>query len=149
MLRLVYLNNVIHSPDTTIKAVNVALVTVIHTNYCIIASCLPFLKPLIDSLAIGLLTNDIRVPVRSEDSIKDKSKMNPFAILSGGKRFHTRNAYGWTRFPASSDYTSTVTSGKENNIELANLEKYGSQERMVINQTKTTVVSSDPKPIWQ
>ena len=127
-------------------AVNVALITVIHTNYCIVASCLPFLKPLIDSLAIGLMTNDIRVPVRSEESVKDKSKINPFAILSGGKRFQTQNPYGWTRFPASSDYTSTVTSRKDNDLELRNLERYGSQERMVINQTKTTVVTSDPIP---
>ena len=92
------------------------------------------------------MTNDIRVPVRSEESVGDKLKINPFAILGGGKHFQTRNAYGWTRFPHSTDYTSTVTSGKDIDLELQNLERYGSQEKMVINQTKTTVVSSDPKP---
>ena len=137
---------VYHSSDTSIDSVNVALVTAIHTNYCIVAGCVPFLKPLIDSLAIGLMTNDIRVPVRSETSIKDRSKINPFAILSGGKHFQTRNAYGWTRSPGSSDYTSTVTGGKHNDLELQNLDRYGSQERMIINQTKTTQVYSNPRP---
>ena len=126
-------------------SVNVAIVTVIHTNYCIIAAYMPFLKPLIDSLAISLMTNDIRVLVRSKESIKDKSKINSFAILSGGKRFQTRNAYGWTRFPGSSDYTSTATSGKDNDVELQNLERCGSQERMVIKQTKTAEVSFDSR----
>ncbi|KAM0800486.1 hypothetical protein BDR22DRAFT_852051 [Usnea florida] len=145
VLRLVYLSKVYHSNDTTIDAVDVALVTVLHTNYCIIASCVTFLKPLIDALSIGLMTNEIRVPERLTESSKDKSRINPFAILGGEKRFTKRSAHGWTRYPGSSDYTSTVTGGKDNDLELQNLERFGSRERMVINQTKTTEVCSDPK----
>ena len=119
------------------------LITVIHANYSIIASCLPFLKPLIDSLAIGLITNNIQVPIGSEDSTKKRDKINPFAILSG-KGFNTRNLYGWTR-SQSSDYTATVTTGGRNDVELQDIERYGSRDRMVINQTRTTVVASDPR----
>ena len=144
VLRLVYLFKVYHSTDTTIDAVDVALVTVIHTNYCINSSCVPFLKPLIDALSTGLMTNDIRVPATLTESSKDKIRINPFAILSGDKRFE-KNAYGWTRCPNASNYTSTVTGGKDNDLELQNLERFGSRERMVINQTKTTEVHSDPK----
>ena len=75
----------------------------------------------------------------------DKSKINPFAILSGRKCFQTRNAYVWTGYPASSDYTFTVTGGGDSNLELRSLDRYGSQERMIIKQTKTTVASSDPR----
>ncbi|MCJ1452317.1 hypothetical protein MMC28_002659 [Mycoblastus sanguinarius] len=144
VLRLVFLYTAYHSSHTKISSFHTALVTVIYTNYCIIASCLPFLKPLVDSLAVGLMTNDIRVPIRSEDSINDKDKFNPFAILSGRNGFKARNAYGWTRSPTS-EYTSTVTAGRDNDVEFRDLERYGSRDRMVINQTKTTVVSSDPR----
>ena len=140
-----YLYKVYHSSDTTIDTVKAALVTVLHANYCIIASCVPFLRPVVATLTIGLTTNDIRVPARSEWSIMDKSKINPFAILSRGERVQTRNAHGWTRFPASSDFTSTVTVGQDKDTELQSLERYGSQNAMIIHQTKTTVVSSDPR----
>ncbi|KAL9130490.1 MAG: hypothetical protein Q9175_007011 [Cornicularia normoerica] len=142
LARLVYLYKAYHSSDTRIDAVNVALVTVIHTNLCIVASCVPFLRPVVVSLDTGLITSDIRAPVRSEKSIMGISKMNPFAILSGRKSFQRRN--GWARFPASADYASTVTGGKNNDMELHFLDRYGSQDRMIINQTKTILVSSDP-----
>ena len=125
---------------------NTALITVIHTNYSIIASCLTFLKPLIDSLAVGLITNNIRVPIRPQDDTKKKEKLNPFAIL-GGKGFSTRNFYGWTR-SQSSGYSATITAGTGNDVELQDMERYGSRDRMVINQTKTTVVASDPRTPW-
>ena len=70
--------------------------------------------------------------------------MNPFALL-GGKGYKTRNAYGWTRFPKDSEYTSEIVGGKEHGVELGDLERYGSRDRMVINQTRTTVVASEPR----
>lgn len=137
-----YLYKAYHSSDTRIDAVNVALVTVVHTNLCIVASCVPFLRPVLVSLDTGLITSDIRAPVRSEQSIMGISNMNPFAILTGKKSFRRRS--GWTRFPSSADYTSTVTGGKDNDVELQFLDRYGSQDRMIINQRKTILVSSDP-----
>ena len=143
VLRLVYLFKASHSSDRTMGSFDTALITVIHANYSIIASCLPFLKPLADSFAVGLTTNNIGVPIRLEDSTKKKDKINPFAIL-GRKGFSTRNFYGWTR-SQSSAYTATVTAGTANNMELQDLERYGPRDRMVINQTKTTVVASDSR----
>ena len=127
-----YLYKVYHSSDTTFDAVNVALITLTHTNYCIVASCAPFLKPLVGSLAIGLMTNDIHGPVRWKNSTSDKSKVNPFAILSGEERFQTEMVHGWARSPAPSDYTFTVTEGRDNNMKLQGLERYDSQDRMTI-----------------
>ena len=140
-----YLSKVDYSTNITLDAVDVALVTVIHTSYCIIATCATFLKPLIDALSIGLMTNEIRDPERLAESSRDKTRFNPFAILNGERYFTKKSAYGWNRYPGSSDYTSTVTAGRDNDVELQNLERFGSRERMVINQTKTTDVHSDPK----
>ena len=143
ILRLVYLFKADHSSDRTMSSFDTALITVIHANYSIIASCLPFFMPLVDSIAVGLMANNIRVPIRFEDSTKKKDKVNPFAIL-GGEGFSTRNFYGWTR-SQNSGYNATVTAGTENILELQGLERYGSRDRMVINQTKTTVVASDSR----
>lgn len=68
--------------------------------------------------------------------------MNPFAILGGGKSYAQRGAYGsgWTR--------SIVNSGKGSkgqDHELRDLERYGSSDRMVINQTRTAEVTSEPR----
>ena len=109
---------------------------------------MPFLKPIFDSLSIGLMTNAINIPEERVDESSGSrrsgnldGKINPFAIL-GGKRHKTRNAYGWTRFPKESGYTSEVVGGKENGVELEeDLERYGSRDRMVINQTRTVTVA--------
>ena len=133
-----YLSKVYYSTDTTTDAVDVALVTVIHTNYCIVVTCVTFLKPLSDALNIGLMTNEIHITETSTESSRNKTRINPFSIRGGKKR-------GGTRYPGSSDYTSTVTGGQDTDLELQNLERFGSRERMVINQTLTTEVHSDPK----
>lgn len=145
LLHLVYLSKIYHSSDATSGAVNVALVTVLHSKYCIIASFVPFLKPLVDSQAIGLITSDVHIPLGREEAVRNNSKLNPFTILSGGKPFHTRDAPDWPRFHPSSDYTTIVTGGNDNGSELQFLERYGSQDRMIINRTKTVVVFSDPR----
>lgn len=146
VLRLVYLYRVYHPSNTANAALNVALVTVIHTNYSVVASCVPLLKPVLDYIAIDLVTKNVGVPARWEESAKDGSKTTSCANVSRGTRFQTRHAYGWSPFPTPSEYTFTVTGGKNTDLELQTLELYGSQDRMVINQTNTTVVSSDPRP---
>jgi hypothetical protein len=154
ILRVYYLNKSYHASDTTLTAFTPTLITVIHTNYSIIACCMPFLKPIFDSLSIGLMTNAINIPEeRGDESSGSRrsrnldGKINPFAIL-GGKGHKTRNAYGWTRFPKESGYTSEVVGGKENGVELGeDLDRYGSRDRMVISQTRTvTVAESESSP---
>ena len=144
ILRLAYLIRALHSSDLTKFYFEPELITVIHTNYSIIASCLPFLKPFLDSLAIGLMTNDIRIPINDDTKIKAAKdiRMNPFAVLTGGSRYAKRTTVygsGWTR--------SIVNTGKPKEQEhgLRDLERYGSRERMVINQTRTAEVTSEPR----
>ena len=142
-LRLVYLFQANNFSDLTMTSSNAALTTIIYANYSIIASCLSFLKPMVDSLVVGLLTNDVSVPVDSEESLQKTNRVNPFAILSG-RHFNARSGYGGTK-SQTSGYTATATAGKRNDIELLNIERYGSQDRIVIGQTKETVVDSEPK----
>ena len=156
VLRLIYLIRALRSSDFTKSSFNPELITVIHTNYSIIASCLPFLKPFLDSLAIGLMTNDIRIPINDDPTaktkaagagtVKDGNKMiNPFAILTGGSRYAKRTTgygSGWTR---SIVHTGKGAGSAEPEHELRDLERYGSRERMVINQTRTAEVTSEPR----
>ena len=131
-----YLFKAHRSSDATSSAFDAELLTAIHANYSIIASCLPFLKPLTDSLAVGLITNDVRVPIGPDNPVTNKAKMNSLAILSGSWSHSQHSATG---------NTATASGGKGNNVELHDLERYGSQERMVIKETKTTVVASVPR----
>lgn len=146
ILRLIYLIRAYHSSDFTKFYFEPELITVIHTNYSIIASCLPFLKPFLDSLAIGLITNDIRLPINEDTKTKaaKETRMNPFAVLTSGGRYAKRTtAYGsgWTR-----SIVNTAKGGSEpQEHELRDLERYGSRERMVINQTRTAEVTSEPR----
>ena len=61
-----------------------------------IASCLIFFMLLVDALAVGFVTDNMRVPIRPQDSTENKESINPFSIL-GEKGFNTRNFYGRTR----------------------------------------------------
>lgn len=36
------------------------MISVIHANVAILAACVPFSKPILDSMAIGVITNDVR-----------------------------------------------------------------------------------------
>lgn len=69
--------------------------------------------------------------------------MNPFAILGGGKSYVQRKPYGsaWSRSRSVAD----TGKGKVHEHELRDLERYGSRERMVINQTRTAEVTSEPR----
>lgn len=145
ILRLVYLHKLYQSTDTTAASFNVELVTAIHTSYCIITCCMPFLKPVMDSLAVGLINNDIALPGRPADDSQQgtsKERFNPFAILSGRQEFVPRRHSGWTKFPTS-DYTSAVITGRDDGIEIRNLGSHSPPEGMVIQQTKTIVQTSD------
>lgn len=148
VLRLIYLHKLYQSADRTIASFHVEVVTAVHTNFSIMAACLPFLKPVMDSLSVGLMRNDIALPGRSGDESQQSSsrdKFNPFAILSGRQEFVPKRSSGWTKFPTS-DYTSAVTAARDDGIEFRDLKPSASKDRMVIKQTKTIVQSSDPIP---
>lgn len=149
ILRLTYLANTHHSSTTAGNSVKVALVTVIHTNYSVIAGSLTFLKPVVDSLDIGLMKNDIRIPLDSEDTNVGATRINPFSILSGRTINNPPKIQRCTWNPTSggiSSSSATATAAKDPEFQLQDLKKqHSSQDRMVIKQTKTTVVSSYPR----
>ncbi|MCJ1405249.1 hypothetical protein MMC11_008476 [Xylographa trunciseda] len=60
ILRLVYISSADSSTDPTFTAVTTALITVININLSIILACIPFLKPFLDSLQIGMFNSDPR-----------------------------------------------------------------------------------------
>ncbi|MCJ1318975.1 hypothetical protein MMC15_004307 [Xylographa vitiligo] len=71
ILRLVYISSTTPSTDPTFAAVPTALTTVVNINLSIILACIPFLKPFLDSLQIGMFNSDPRFLVthggRTED----------------------------------------------------------------------------------
>ena len=112
------------------------------------------------------MTNDIRLPINDADNPKTKAgtpaggltskddkimMMNPFAILTSGSRYNKKRATaygsGWTRsiVHTGKGGGGHSNSGHEHEHELRDLERYGSRERMVINQTRTTEVTSEPR----
>ena len=119
--------------------------TIIHTNGSVIASCLPFLKPVADSLDIGLMKNDIQVPLGSDDANAGANRMNPFSISNGREISRTTNAhrYNWDAKPGD-NFTSTAAAARDQEHQLQEFKQSHSQDRMVIKQTKTTDVSSYP-----
>lgn len=126
---------------------NLVLVTIVHTNYSVIASCLTFLKPMVDSLHIGLMKNDIRIPLEQDESTVGDNKINPFSILSARRTNDGQNTRRGSWNPMSGGVSiSTVAATKNRDFELQGLEYHSSQERMIIKQTKTTDVSSYPRP---
>ena len=146
IIRLIYFQKARHSSSTTASSFNLVLVTTVQTNTCVIASCLTFLKPLVDSLAIGLVKNDIRVPLGPGETNVGGGRINPFSILSGRKTSKAQRLHHGTWYPTSGGKTtSDATAAKSGEFELEDLEQHGSQDRMVIKQTKTTEVSSYPK----
>ena len=88
------------------------------------------------------MTNDIRIPVNNDNKTTARDgRMNPFAILGGGKSYAQRSGYGsWTR---SIINTGKGTKVNEQEHELRDVERYGSREKMVINQTRTAEVTSE------
>lgn len=70
ILRLIYLYNLSHSTaDITWRSFNLALVTVLHADISIIAACIPFFKPIVDSLSVGMIANDLHFSLESNESL--------------------------------------------------------------------------------
>ena len=98
-----------------------------------------------DSLDIGLVKNDIRVPLTSDDTNVGTNRMNPFSISNGREVNNSASAYRYSWDPKPGDiFTSAATAARDQEYPLQDLKQHGSQDRMVITQTKTTDVSSYP-----
>ena len=102
---------------------------------------------MVDSLHIGLMVNDIRVPIESEDMTVSGKRINPFSLSNRKKTKTALNSHRQAWNPSSGGMsTSTATTAEDPDLQLQDLEQQGSQDRMIIKQTKTTDVSSYPRP---
>ena len=68
ILRLIYLFQAHGSVDSTWVSFNLSLLTILHTNISVIAACISFFKPIIDSLAPGFIGNDLHFSLDSNEA---------------------------------------------------------------------------------
>ena len=92
------------------------------------------------------MTNDIRVPLGSDDTTAGVNRISPFSILGGRETNKAQHAHrGFWNPTSGGKSTSAATAANDHEFQLENLEQHGSRDKMVIKQTKTTDVSSYPK----
>ena len=129
------------------------LVTSLHANFAIIFACLPFAKPVIDSLAIGVIAHDIGFDLRGDQTsagiLGNKGNYGLWTGRSGGPA--SKAMYGWRKGSGLGNFTSVAAgsgSSKETGapIQLKNTTGQGESGQRPggnangIWKTRTTVV---------
>ena len=128
---------------------NLILVTVIHSNVAIIFGSIPFTKPVIDALSIGVITNDIGFSLRWDLHTAQVATAygNQSSSSGRGGGSSKRALYGWRRTPAGESHTSSVTASKgreeRGGIELEGMDVEREGGKMEIRATRTTTVKSE------
>lgn len=80
ILRFVYLSRSLRSSDQPFTEFNAAIMTETHVNLSVIVSCIPFLKPVMDSLQTGALASNIHTNSFRKPSLFNRS--HRFALTS-------------------------------------------------------------------
>ncbi|MCJ1465194.1 hypothetical protein MMC07_003810 [Pseudocyphellaria aurata] len=119
IVRLVLLKATVNSADHPYDDFAVAITTIVHINISIIVSCIPFLKPVMDSLQTGVLASDLRTTRHSSGHLPAARKTPK--ILMENQPHHGYSATATSS--GNDDPRDTITS---------------EDEKMVI-QKKTTV----------
>ncbi|KAL8952508.1 MAG: hypothetical protein Q9222_001576 [Ikaeria aurantiellina] len=133
IIRLIYLNQVSKSSDHPKDDFSVVMATTIHVNLSIIVTCIPFIKPVMDSLQTGILASDIHTTTRTQEPshalrwLKESSSKGKSSVSSGWPAAHPQRSF------------ATVTSGPEEEQRERGL-SVSSQDGMIIKQTKTVAV---------
>lgn len=84
ILRVVYLANANRSDDLTYTLYQAAVVTEVEIHSSIIMTCIPYLKPLWDSLQVGLMTNDLaHAPLPPWSPVRDKFSLSALTKSAG------------------------------------------------------------------
>ncbi|KAL8682987.1 MAG: hypothetical protein Q9186_000982 [Xanthomendoza sp. 1 TL-2023] len=137
VVRIVYINNASSSSDHPRDDFPAVMVTSIHANLSILITCVPFIKPVMDSLQTGILASDVhatrsRHPSYALRWLKDSS-------TQGGNSI----SQTWARNPAQSS-SATATGGVNEEQGDRGL-SVSSREGMIIKQTKTVAIQfGDP-----
>lgn len=137
IVRLVYLNSASRSTDHPFDDFTTVLTSSIQANLSVIVTCIPFIKPVMDSLQTGILVSDVHTTI---------SPRHPsFALRWLGSSSATRAGSGSNKWPKNSTHgnsTTATSGGPEEDGER--FTGFGSEERMVIKQTKTVAVQTEP-----
>lgn len=138
IVRLVYLNAASESVDHPYDDFITVLITSVQANLSVITTCVPFIKPIIDSLQTGILASDIHTLT--------SSRHPSYALrwFESGSGSETRAGSVFNKWPKSNrqgNVTTATSGGLEERWEggLHN----DSEERMIIKQTKTVAVQSE------
>lgn len=132
IVRLVFLSAFSNSTDHPFDDFSTVLTTIIHINFSIIVSCVPFLKPVMDSLQTGVLASDLRTrnPVPSSSRLPISLEKISRKIGSGSKKLIESESQG---------YSATATSsGNDDQQDV--LSGSSSKEKMVIQKQTTVAV---------
>ncbi|MCJ1426815.1 hypothetical protein MMC29_004718 [Sticta canariensis] len=135
IVRLVFLSAFSNSIDHPFDDFSTVLTTIVHINFSIMVSCVPFLKPVMDSLQTGVLASDLRTrtPVPSSSRL-------PISLEKISRKIGSRSmklmesesqAYSATAMSSGNDDPRDVLSGSS------------SKEKMVIQKQTTVAVHFD------
>ena len=153
----VYVSSALKSPDPTFELFNPVLCTVIDVNVSVIVSSIPFIKPFVESLQVGLFSSDPRILAPRQPGPIEKQttgyRLGWFALLEqkwkATSNFHSR-AQLWTRNDGGGTTTITAgktggkTVGKRLRPDLESRASSGDSDRMIIRQTFGMSVQSEP-----
>lgn len=141
IVRLVLVNASSDSIDHPFDDFHLAITTIVHVNLSIIVSCIPFLKPFMDSLQTGVLASDLR----TRHPIPPNGRL-PISLekISGGRKAGSGSGLGsgsGSKKPIENQkhgYSATATSSGNDDQRETTVSGTSSDEKMVI-QKKTTV----------
>jgi len=113
ILRLAYLHTFFKFPEEnpTRDSWQLFLVSALHANFSVLFSTLPFYKPVVDALAVGVISNDITAGLNWDRSTAGGGTNNSNSY-SGGRskgldgRTPVRSLYGWRKLPGVASLSS-------------------------------------------
>ena len=138
VVRLVYLNSASRSADHPFDDFTAVLASSIQANLSVIVTCIPFIKPVMDSLQTGILVSDVHTTV--------SARQPSYALRWLGNGSTTRVGSSFNMWPKNSRHgnSTTATSGGRSEEDRERVLGFGSEERMIITQTRTVAVQSEP-----
>ena len=134
---LVYFDSASRSTDHPFDDFTTVLTISTQANLSVNVTCIPLIKPVMDSLQTGILISDVDTTI---------SPRHPsFALRWLGSSSATRAGSGSNKWPKNSMHGNSMTAtsgGPEEDGER--FLGSGSEERMIIKQTKTVAVQTEP-----
>jgi hypothetical protein len=132
------------SSDQSFDGFKSILIMEIHVTFSIITACIPFLTPVMNSLQTGILSSDLRsLPGRqTAQGYRYNYPLGSIGKGSSGlyssRGSHASQAWAKSRNPSNN---VTITTGTQDGdlIDENQNGRNGSEDRMIIKQTTTTV----------